>query len=91
MPRTFVAPVELLGVPPVETLNSFREVAFGRFHEQMNMICHEAVSETAPIKSPRDVNQKVQVETSIQVVAIDVIAGNPSRVDVVDGSRSVFS
>ena len=72
MPHVLMSPIEKLGVDPVKLPHSSGRISPARFHDQMIMILHEAVSMGNPIEPGYDGGKDIQ-----EAIPIGWIQKNP--------------
>src|SRR5687768_2802258 len=91
MPGSLVPIVEPAAVLSVEPLHPSAEVRLWRLDQEMHVVVHQAVGQTAPSRSSASPSEQVEVDPPIAVVSIDHLLVVAARVDVVDPARDFLS
>jgi hypothetical protein len=86
-----VAAIEASGIGPQEPLHAWDEVCLGRFHNQVEMIAHQAPGVNLPVGFGTGLPQRIQKQLPVFVAAENVFAVIPSAHDVVGCSRILES
>jgi hypothetical protein len=80
-------PVEPLRIHAIELAHASRQIAARRFHEQVIVILHQAVSVTAPIKPLHDGSDYGQELLTVTGIGVNRLTSIASRRDMIEGSR----
>ena len=83
--------IEGLCIHAVQPLHADRQAGMRRLEQQMNVVVHQAVRETAPPSFLDREPKQAQVRPAVDIVEIDRLLGIPTRIDVVDPTLDLFS
>ena len=84
MARFAVPPVEVLRIAGVQPLHPSRKIGIRSPHDEVIVRRHQDEGVARPVVAEDDIVQELQKPASIDVVAIDGLAGHASSGDVVD-------
>jgi hypothetical protein len=83
--------VERARIPPVRETHATRQARPRRTHNNVIVVAHQAVREEFPVVALNDASKPVEEVSSVLIVAIDRVAFNSARHDVVDRAGDVRS
>lgn len=78
--------IQILRIAPVELTHPLREIAFGRFDDEMIMTVHLAPGMTAPAKARTDPSKDLEPAAPVVIVAIDRFPAITARRHVINGA-----
>jgi hypothetical protein len=91
MTNSTVPLIEGLRIHAVQPLHADRQAGMRCLEQQMNVIVHQAVRETAPSSFLDREPEQAQVRPAIGIVEIHRLLGIPTRIDVVDPTLDLFA
>jgi hypothetical protein len=71
-----------LGVDPVELAHGCAQVAFNGFHNDVEVVAHEAIGVAAPVKAVTNLPQQGQLPPAISIFQVNVLPAITARGDM---------
>ena len=79
-----MATIEGLRVVPLQLAHGFGEIPLWRFHQQMEMVVHQAIGMKQEMKPGDDARQRREKLLSVLVIQKDVLSRIPPGGDVIE-------
>src|SRR4249919_4195548 len=87
MPHFSVAPIEALGIDPVQLTHAAGEIGLRGINQEMDVIIHQAVDVTAPPEAGHHRGQGGQKHLAVLIVANGSLTCIPARGDAIERTR----
>lgn len=83
MPGASVAAIAVLREHAIELAHALRQIAIGRFDQQMVVIAHQAVGMHHPVERQHDLAQHLQKARAVNIILVDRLTSVATRGHVV--------